>query len=131
MKTKLIIALFILTASIKAQDSALNVTGPHGGLVKTVENYNIEFTHTFDCITTYLFDTDFKVIPNTFISGSAMFFFNNSVSLHKYLIPSGTDSFSVDVPNASYNYCLLDFKINQKSIRVKFDNYLGIVKKEN
>lgn len=130
MKTKIIIAFIVLITSVKAQDTTSYVNGPHGGLLKTVENYKIEFIYTFDCITTYLFDVDFNVIPNKFIVGSITFFYNKEVSLHKYLIPSGTDSFRADVPSANYNYCIMDFKINQKSIRVKFDNFSGIVKKE-
>lgn len=131
MKTKIIIAFIVITTSLKAQDPTLYISGPHGGLLKTVENYKIEFIPAFDCITTYLFDTDFKVIPNKFITGSIMFFYTNEGSLHKYLLPNGTDSFSADVPNANYNYCIMDFKINEKSIRVKFDGFLGIAKKEN
>ena len=130
MKIKIIIALMILVTSTKAQDTTSCVSGPHGGLLKTVENYKIEFISTYDCITTYLFDADFKAIPNKFIEGSIMFFYNNEVSLHKYLIPSGTDSFNADVPSATYNYCLMDFTINHRSIKVRFDNFSGIAKKE-
>jgi hypothetical protein len=130
MKTKIMIAFIVLVTSAKAQDTTTYVSGPHGGLLKTIENYKIEFISTYDCITTYLFDVDFIAIPNKFIEGSIMFFYNNEVSLYKYLIPSGKYSLNADAPGASYNYCLMDFTINHKSIKIRFDNFSGIAQKE-
>ena len=124
------IAFIVLVTSAKAQDTTTYVSGPHGGLLKTIENYKIEFISTYDCITTYLFDVDFIAIPNKFIEGSIMFFYNNEVSLYKYLIPSGKYSLNADAPGASYNYCLMDFTINHKSIKIRFDNFSGIAQKE-
>ena len=89
-----------------------------------------EFIYNFNCITTYLYDVDFKVIPNKFLSGSIMFYFDNEVSLHKDLVSNGIDGFIVDVPNTHYNYCLIDLKINQKVIKAKFDNITDIATKE-
>ena len=68
MKTKIIIAFIVLITSAKAQDTIQYVSGPHGGLLKTVENYKIETINSYGCITAYLFESTLTVIPNKFIS---------------------------------------------------------------
>ena len=130
MKTKIIIAFIVLVTSAKAQDTTSYVSGPHGGLLKSVENYKIEVINTYGCITAYLFDKTLKAIPNKFISGSIMFFFNNDVSLNKYLIPNGTDGFTADVSSADYYYYTIRFEVNKKIISTRFDNLSGIAEKE-
>jgi hypothetical protein len=130
MKTKIIIAFIILIASAKAQDSSNYITGPHGGLLKNAENYKIEVINTFGCITAYLYDDTLIAIPNKFISGNIMFFFNNGVSLNNYLIPYGTDGFTVDVSNSNYYYYTIHFKVANKIINSRFENYSGLAKKE-
>ena len=130
MKTKIIIAFIVLATSVKAQDSTAYMSGPHGGLLKNVEEYKIEVINTYGCITAYLFDGTLKVIPNKYISGSIMFFFSNGVSLNKYLIPSGSDGFMTDVSNTDYYYYSISFTVNKKIIRARFDNSLGIAEKE-
>ena len=42
MKTTLIIACIALATSTQAQDTTTAVSGPHGGVLKTVEHYKIE-----------------------------------------------------------------------------------------
>ncbi len=130
MKTKIIIAFIILVTSIKAQDTTSYVTGPHGGLLKNVENYKVEVINTYGCITAYLFDSTVMLIPNKFISGSIMFFYNNDMHLNKYLIPNGTDGFTVDVASADYYYYVIHFKVNEKTISTRFENFAGLADKE-
>jgi len=130
MKTKIMIAFCFFITGIKAQDSTMYVTGPHGGVLKTTENYKVEFISTFDCVTTYVYDEDCHLIPNKFISGSIMFFYDHEITLHKYLVPVGTDRFIADLPGATYIYCTMDFKINKKTIEVRFENFSGVANKE-
>ena len=130
MKTKLIIAFIVLVTSAKAQDTINYITGPHGGLLKTVENYKIETINSYGCITAYLFDVGLKAIPNKFISGTIMFFYSNGASLNNYLIPTGSDSFTADVSNTDYYYYIIHFKINEKIISARFNNLSGIAEKE-
>ncbi len=131
MKTKIIIALIVIIVSVKAQDTINPVSGPHGGLLKSVENYKIETINSYGCITAYLFDGSLTLIQNKFISGSIMFYYINGVSLNNYLIPSGTDSFTVDVSNINYFYYIIHLKVNGKYISTRFDNFSGIAEKEN
>ena len=130
MKTNIIIALIFLVAGVKAQDTLNYVTGPHGGLLKTVDEYKIETINTYGCITAYVFDGKLTFIPNKFMSGSILFFYSNGASLNNYLIPSGTDGFTADVANINYYYYTIHFKVNGKTISTRFDNYLGIADKE-
>lgn len=131
MKTKIIIALIMITTSVKAQDTNSFVNGPHGGELKTVENYKIETVNTYGCITAYVFDGGLTLLPNKFISGSIMFYYNNGGSLNNYLIPTGNDSFTADVSNIGYYYYIIQFKVNKKVISTRFDNLSGIVENEN
>ena len=131
MKTKFIIAFIVLLVSAKAQDMINFVSGPHGGLMKSVGNYKIETINTYGCITAYLFDGTLALIPNKFTSGTIMFFYNNGASLNNYLIPSGTDSFTADVSSIDYYYYIIHFKVNGKAISTRFDNFLGIAEREN
>lgn len=130
MKTKLIIALIVIVTSAKAQNTASFITGPHGGLLKSVENYKIETINSFGCITAYLFEGNLTVSPNKFVSGSIMFFYNNDASLNNYLIPIGTDGFTADVSNKDYYYYTIHFKVNGKLISTRFENLYGIAEKE-
>lgn len=130
MKTTLLIACIALATSVKAQDTTTAVSGPHGGLLKTVENYKIETINSYGCVTAYLFDAGLTPIPNKSVSGEALFFYNNGASLNKYLIPSGTDAFMVDVLDLNYYYYTIQFNVNEKMISTRFDNFLGIANKE-
>lgn len=130
MKTKIIIALIVIITSAKAQDTINFASGPHGGLLKSVENYKIETINSYGCITAYLFDGSLKIIQNKFASGTIMFFYNNGASLNNYLIPSGTDSFTADVSNNDYYYYMIHFKVNGKMISTRFDNLYKIAEKE-
>lgn len=119
-----------LMISAKAQDTINYVTGPHGGLLKSVENYKIEVINMYGCISAYLFDGSLKIIPNKYLSGNILFFFDNNVSLNKYLIPEGTDGFSEDVSNANYYYYIIQFKLNEKRITARFNNSYSIAELE-
>lgn len=130
MKTKLIIAFILLVTSGKAQDTINYISGPHGGLLKTVENYKIETINSYGCITAYLFDVGLKAIPNKFISGTIMFFYSNGASLNNYLIPTGSDSFTADVSNTDYYYYIIHLKVDGKSISTRFNNLTGIAEME-
>jgi hypothetical protein len=122
MKIKIIIAFIVLITSARAQDTINYVTGPHGGLLKSVENYRVEVINTYGCITAYLFNSSLTIIPNKYLSGTIMFYFDNNVTLNKYLIPEGTDGFSVDVSNANYYYYVIQFRQNEKTITTRFNN---------
>ena len=127
MKTKIMIAFIVLITSAKAQDSINYVTGPHGGLLKSVDNYKIEVINRYGCISAFLYDSGLKIIPNKYITGSILFFFENEVSLNKYLIPEGVDGFSVDISNANYYYYIIQFKLNEKRIATRFNNSYSII----
>lgn len=130
MKSLILIAFIILVTNIKAQDTINYMSGPHGGLIKTVQEYKIETINTYGCITAYVFDSKLTSIPNKFMSGSIMFFYSNGASLNNYLIPFGTDAFTADVSNINYYYYTIHFKVNGKTISTRFDNYLGIADKD-
>jgi len=131
MKTKIIIAFIVMITNANAQDTINYVSGPHGGLLKSVENYKIETVNSYGIITAYLFDGTLTLIPNKFTSGNIMFFYNNGASLNHYLIPSGTDSFTAKVSNTNYYYYTIHFKVDGKFINTRFENVLGIAEKEN
>lgn len=130
MKTKIIIAFIVLITNVKAQGTAYYVSGPHGGLLKTVENYKIETINSYGCITAYLFEKTLTVIPNKFVSGSIMFFYENGASLNNNLIPIGTEGFTVDVSNSNYLYYTIHFKVAGKLISTRFENLSGIAEKK-
>lgn len=130
MKSQILIAFIILATNVKAQDTINYVTGPHGGLLKTVEEYKIETINTYGCITAYVLDSKLTVIPNKFISGSILFFYSNGASLNNYLVPIDTEGFTADVANINYYYYTIHFKVNGKTISTRFDNYLGIAEQD-
>lgn len=131
MKTLIIMAFIVFTTSTKAQDTINNVSGPHGGLLKIVDNYKIEAINSYGCITAYVFDRNLKLISNKLISGTILFFYGDGASLNNYLVPSGIDGFTVDISNVNYHYYTIQFKVGGKLISARFNNFSGIAEKES
>lgn len=125
MKEKIIIALIVLVSTIKAQDTT-NSINPHGGILKTIQNYKIEVVESYGCVSVYVYDATLKSISNRGITGEILFVYDNDASLNAKLKPVGNDGFIAEVLNSNYYYYTVHLKIHGKIIKSKFDNISGL-----
>ncbi|MEI8137726.1 MAG: hypothetical protein WCH21_10420 [Bacteroidota bacterium] len=130
MKTIVIIAFAIFASNIKAQEPIKNIGGPHGGTMKSEQNYKIEMLPSYKQILVYLYDKDVKPIANKGINGEVLFFYGEDVSLNMKLKACEDDGFIAEVAAPNYFYCVVKFNINGKTITTKFENQLELVEKE-
>jgi hypothetical protein len=130
MKTIITIIFAIVIYSAQGQDTLSNVSGPHGGRLKLVQNYNVEVLGSYRRVITYLFDKDLKPISNKGINGSILFFYADNASLNVKLKPYETNGFYAEVSAVDYFYCVVNLTIYGKTISSKFDNLSDLAKKE-
>lgn len=114
----------------QAQDTLNNMSGPHGGRLKTVQNYKIEMLGSYRRVITYLFDKDLKPISNKGISGNILFFYTGNASLNIKLKPYEHNGFFAEVSAIDYFYCIVNLNIYGNTISSTFDNLSELAKKE-
>lgn len=106
-------------------------TGPHGGKIKKVENFNIEKIQSHENLYTFLLDANYKPISNKGVTGEIRFYYLDETTSDIPLLPYETEGFTVKMPDNSYYSCRITFTISGKSISAKFDNESLIVSKQN
>ncbi len=131
MKEKCIIAFMILVSSIKAQDTTHIINAPHGGILKNIQSYKIEAVESYGCVSIYVYDDALKPIPNKGISGEILFFYNNDAGINVALIPKLNNSFVAEVLNSDYYYYTVNLKVNNNTIKAKFNNLTGLADRKS
>jgi hypothetical protein len=129
MKTVLIIALSIITICTKAQEKNIIQIGPKGGVVKTIQNYNIEFLNSVSVIYVYLYDKSLNEVSNNGVLSEIVFCYPYDECLNKPLTTLGKNGFTVSVANHHFDYCDITLIINGIPIKAKFNNSTTIAEK--
>lgn len=126
MKTLLIITLSIITLCTKAQDKNIIQIGPKGGVVKTIQNYNIELLNSVSVIYVYIYDKSLNAVSNDGVLSEIVFCYPYDECLNKPLNTVGKNGFSVSVANPRFDYCDITLIINGIPVKAKFINSTNI-----
>lgn len=129
MKTLFTIILAALISTLSAQAIIKNGTGPHGGSLNVEQGYKIEMIHPPGSVIVYLFDKDMSPISNKDIRAEIMFLYSGNATLNKPLVVSEKNGFTTEVVNQYYFYSIVTFNIAGKIITSKFENPVGMAKK--
>lgn len=121
-----LITCIIINLNIQAQDTSILKTGPQGGNMKTVQNYNIELVNSISRISVYLYDQSLNPVSNDGILGEIIFCYAYNECLNKYLTSSGKNGFTVSVVNPRFDYCDITLITNGSPVKAKFNNSNGI-----
>jgi len=126
MKTVLMIALSIATICGVAQKQNTIQIGPKGGVVKTVQNYNIEMLNSTSVIYIYIYDKSLNAVSNSGVISEIVFCYPQDECLNKSLNVLGKNGFSVSIANPRYDYCDVTLIIDGVPIKAKFINSSNI-----
>jgi hypothetical protein len=129
MKSILVMALSFVLLQAKAQENNLVRTGPNGGLLKSVQNYNIEMLQSISSVNVYVYDKSLNPLSNNGILAEIIFCYAHDVCLNKSLIANNRNGFFVTITNSQFDYCDIHLFINGKEIQVKFNNSTCIAEK--
>lgn len=129
MKALLMIALSMIIITTKAQEKNIIQIGPKGGIVKTVQNYNIEMLNTVSVIYVYLYDKSLNAVSNNGVLSEIIFCYPYDECLNKPLNILGKNGFSVNVANQRFDYCDITLIINGIPVKAKFMNSTNIAEK--
>lgn len=130
MKTIMTIVFAMTMNHAQAQDTLSNISGPHGGRLKSVQNYKIEMLGSYRRVITYLFDKDLKPISNKGINGNVLFFYADNASLNVKLKPYETNGFYAEISAIDYFYCIVNLNVYGNTISSKFDNLSQLAEKD-
>lgn len=106
-------------------------TGPHGGVFKSAENYNIEVKKTYPSIYAYLLDNKNKPIKNKGITCGIRFLLEGDANIEVQLKPYKEDGFILESGSMGYNSFRITFNVYGKSVSAVFENESAIVQKNN
>ena len=126
MKSILVMALSFVLLQAKAQENNVVRTGPNGGLLKSVQNYNIEMLQSISSVNVYVYDKSLNPLSNNGILAEIIFCYAHDVCLNKSLIANNRNGFFVTITNSQFDYCDIHLFINGKDIQVKFNNSIGL-----
>jgi hypothetical protein len=129
MKSILVMALSFVLIQAKAQENNVVRTGPNGGLLKTVQYYNIEMLQSISSVNVYVFDKSLNPLSNNGILAEIIFCYAHDVCLNKSLIADNRNGFFVTITNSQFDYCDIHLFIDGKEIQVKFNNSTCIAEK--
>ena len=125
MKTIAIMIACIINLTVHAQETSLLKTGPQGGGMKTIQNYNIELVNSTNRISVYLYDKSLSPVSNDGVLGEVIFCYTYNECLNKPLTTLGKNGFTVSVANTHYDYCDITLIINGIPVEAKFNNSTG------
>lgn len=134
MKTKIIIVIIllilfaVLTISIYIKGGK---TGPHGGVVKKAEKYNIELKTSTQYLYAFLLDEKNNPILNKGISCEACLTFSNDTKITYILLPYKNDGFMMENMSPGFSSCKIIFNVFGKSEFADFENENTIATKNN
>ena len=124
MKSKLFLAVFFLAITSTAMSQELNKTtlGPHGGVVKQAEGFQIEMKNSLDGFQTFLLDASSKPISNKNVTCKVRIIFNDKSTVDYSLKPFGDDGFGCEANMRGVISSRITFNLAKKSISVLFQN---------
>jgi hypothetical protein len=129
MKTLLIIVLSMTMSSTRAQEKNIVQIGPKGGIVKTIQNYNIELLNSVSIIYVYIYDKSLNAVSNDGVLSEIVFCYPYDECLNKPLTTMGKNGFTVSVANPRFDYCDITLIINGIPVKAKFMNSTNIAEK--
>jgi hypothetical protein len=134
MKTKILITIFLLF-SISIFLFSLNFfqssIGPHGGIVKEADEYNIEMKNIYPNIYTFLLNKKNKPIVNKKISCEISFVLPNNTVINSQLKPFNEDGFVMESGGLNFSSCRIFFNVLGKTVSADFESENPIVEKKN
>lgn len=104
--------------------------GPHDGIVKKAENYNIEMKSSYGNFYAYLLDEKCKPLSNKKIFCEVRFFYPDKTSADIQLKPFGSDGFTIASTVIEFYSCKITFNVLGKSVVAKFENENQIVERK-
>lgn len=123
MNTKLILFGLLLSgiAILYSVNSNQVTSGPHGGELKSAENFHIELKEAFPNLHCYLLDQKLGPVSNVGVLCEIRFFMPDETSVDLNLKPFLDNGFILESNTIVYNSCRVTFNISGKSISAKFD----------
>ena len=110
--TLMLIALSVLKPPI----------GPHGGELKYVGKYRIEYKNNYPDLYVYLLNKYEKPIENKGVSCRAKFIFFNEHEINDTLKAEGLDGFKLKLKSHDFYLCRIIFIRHGESISADFEN---------
>lgn len=107
--------------------NAYNDIGPHGGRVKSVDNYNVEMKVTNHNFQAFLLDHQLNPISNEGVTCEMRFFLSEGSTLDVDLKAFGDDGFVVESSLKGYHFYNVIFYAFGKQIKAKFEDENFIV----
>lgn len=104
--------------------------GPHGGVVKKVDNYNIEVKAPYPAIYAFLLDKNLKPINNKGLFCEIRFFPPDDIPIDVNLQPYEGDGFKIESSAIAYGTFRVTFHVSGKSVSAMFYNENAIVLKK-
>lgn len=96
-------------------------TGPHGGELKSAENFLIELKEAFPDLHCYLLDQKLLPVSNKGVLCEIRFFMPDETTVDINLKPFLNDGFILESNTIVYTSCRVTFNISGKSVSAKFD----------
>lgn len=125
MKAKIAVIImlffFIGIISYSYTKSIYDNEGPHGGRLKSVDNFNIEVKVVSPGFHVYLLDKQLNSINNKGMSCEIRFFLYDNTILDVALKPFGNDGFMVESSLTGYHSYNVIFYAFGKQIKAKFE----------
>lgn len=112
-------------------DPTILDTGPHGGIVKPAQQYNIEVKTAYPSIYAYLLDDKKNPISNKKIECTISFLMPDNTNFDVQPKPYLEDGFVVESGSTVYHSCRVTFNVQGKSVSALFENQNVIVQKNN
>jgi hypothetical protein len=122
MKTLAIITCIVLSINLQAQKTKPVTSGPQGGVINRVENYNIELVNSISRVSVYLYDSSLAPVSNDGVLSEIIFCYPEDECLNKNMTTLGKNGYTVSLANAHFAYCDVNLIINGKPITTKFTN---------
>lgn len=116
----LILTVFVLTAFLSAQTS---IAAPHGGSIKTADNYKVEMVDCYEYVEVYLYELDMCPVLNRGFSGQIDFYFPNNDCYSSKLYYYGVDAFTAEVTQHCYTGCSVNLHGVGVSIKAEFSGF--------
>ncbi|MBA3680932.1 MAG: hypothetical protein H0W73_07160 [Bacteroidetes bacterium] len=101
--------------------SKTQTKGPHGGIIKKIQNYYIEINTPGKFIYTYLLDKKLNTISNKEVTCDVKFSLPDSTSFNLKLKPHTDGGFIGENLNGFYG-CIVTFTAFGKTLSAKYEN---------
>jgi len=99
---------------------------PHGGMVQIAGKYQIELVVNMmqkeDKVTVYLLNKNGKTIPNSGVTGTAMFMFDDGSSITESLVAKGDNRFVAQLEGMKSFTTMVSLEVKGKTIGANFQH---------